>query len=95
MTTHIRLSVRMQEIAAQVNQLLSEAAGQRVPVEATDPTWCCSPASWRSSGCAPIGVRLIDGLGCKRMEQWLISRSTSTAMLLWFIAATNAQERQA
>jgi len=39
-------------------------------------------------------VRLIDGLGCKRREQWLISRSTSTAMLLWFIAATNAQERQ-
>jgi hypothetical protein len=30
MTTHIRLSVRMQEIAAQVNQLLSEAAGQEV-----------------------------------------------------------------
>lgn len=30
MTTHIRLSVRMQEIAAQVNQLLSEAAGQDV-----------------------------------------------------------------
>ncbi len=30
MTTHIRLSVRMQEIAAQVNQLLSEAAGKEI-----------------------------------------------------------------
>lgn len=51
------------------------------------------PLSPEITGCE--AVRLIDGLGCKRREQWLISRSTSAAMLLWFIAATNAQERRA